>query len=307
MARKVMALPPRFAIVTPSFRGDAERCRLLCASIDRFVSGLATHYLLVEDRDVASFKDLIGPKRRVIAESELFPRWMTSWPDPFTAGKRRIWTGAGAIARGLKPLRGWHAQQLRKLALPGLVPEEILMYADSDAIFLRPYDLAQQMIEGRARLYCKPLGITQSMPEHVSWAEHTLAILGLPGPTFPMDDYINNLATWTAANVVALRAHLEAVSGRDWISAVASARSFSEMMIYGTFVDQIATAPGGHFKTDTELSRTYWLQEDVEGQAFAQPSQLMRPEHVSVGVQSFINVPMAELWNLFRRAAADPA
>ncbi len=128
----------RFAILTPSFRGDLERCRLLCASIDAFVDNLSAHYLLVEDRDLAVFKPLAGPRRRIIAESELFPSWLRSLPDPLSLGRRRVWTSPKALARGLAPLRGWHTQQLRKIAAPLVVDENVLLFADSDVVFLGP-------------------------------------------------------------------------------------------------------------------------------------------------------------------------
>ena len=112
-----------FAIATPSYVGDLHRCALLCASIDRFVSGHSMHYLLIEDRDAELFAHLAGPRRKIIVESELLPRWLRSWRDPLSLGRRRIWTGPGALARGIPPLRGWHAQQLRKMALPLHVPK----------------------------------------------------------------------------------------------------------------------------------------------------------------------------------------
>src|SRR5690242_7580212 len=43
------------AIVTASYGPDFERCRLLCETIDRFVTGMSQHYILVEERDVAQF------------------------------------------------------------------------------------------------------------------------------------------------------------------------------------------------------------------------------------------------------------
>ena len=123
-----------YAIATPSYAGDVERCRLLCASIDRFVTGHATHYLLVEDGDVPLFADLEGPRRQVIAESELLPSWLKPRPDPLSLGRRRVWTGARALLKGVPPLRGWHAQQLRKLALPLKSEEDVVLFADSDML-----------------------------------------------------------------------------------------------------------------------------------------------------------------------------
>ena len=39
-------MPISIALVTSSYRGDLERCRLLCDSVDRFVTGHAMHYIL---------------------------------------------------------------------------------------------------------------------------------------------------------------------------------------------------------------------------------------------------------------------
>jgi hypothetical protein len=292
-----------FAIATPSYRGDLERCRLLCASVDHFVSDLSMHYLLVEDRDVALFSDLAGPKRRIIAESELFPRWLTSWPDPLSLGRRRMWSGAGALLRGLAPLRGWHTQQLRKLALPRHVPEEVLLYADSDAIFLKPYQLSQQVTGSGTRLYRKPGGIGETMPRHVKWTHSAARLLGLPAPSFPADDYINNLPTWTGRNGRALLDRIEATSGRDWISAVAAERDVSEMMLYGMFADRVLGAQAGHDATPDELSRTFWFKTDVGPETFRDMGQLLGVGQVSIGVQSFIGVSLDELWTVFRQAA----
>ena len=54
------------AIVTASYAPDFERCRLLCETIDRFVTGASHHYILVEQRDVALFRQLADarPHRR---------------------------------------------------------------------------------------------------------------------------------------------------------------------------------------------------------------------------------------------------
>ena len=46
------------AMVTASYAPDFERCRLLCETIDRFVTGAPRHYILVEQRDVALFRQL---------------------------------------------------------------------------------------------------------------------------------------------------------------------------------------------------------------------------------------------------------
>lgn len=289
-----------FAIATPSYAGDVERCRLLCASIDRFVTGHAAHYLLVEDADVALFRPLEGPRRRVIAESELLPAWLKSWPDPLSLGRRRVWTGARALLRGIPPLRGWHAQQLRKFALPLKSDEDVVLFADSDMLFLRSFDVASLATEDGIRLYRKPDGITADMPDHRGWCETAASLLGLPAPGFPSPDYINNMVSWRRDNVRALMAHIERESGRDWVSAIASRRGFSEYMIYGYFVEKVlGLAQARHWSDARELCKVYWGGEVGAIESLRSFEEVLEPWQVAVGVQSFIGEPVETIRALF--------
>lgn len=295
-----------FALVTPSYRGDFERCRLLCTSIDRFVTGHAVHCLLVEDRDVALFRDLEGPRRRILAESELLPDWLRPFPDPFSLGRRRIWTGMGALARGLPPLRGWHAQQLRKFAVAKAIVEDVILFADSDMLFVRPFDLTSLSDDGAIRLYRKPDAITADMARHIPWCTHACALLGLDAPDFPGPDYINNLVSWRRDRVLALLDHVESVSGRDWVSAIAQGRQFSEYMIYGYFVERVlGLEAAGHWPDARELCKVYWFGEDAAGlEGLASFEEVLEPWQVAVGVQSFIGESLDRISALFERQAS---
>ena len=277
-----------FAIATPSYAGDVERCRLLCASIDRFVTGHAAHYLLVEDADVALFRPLEGPRRRVIAEFELLPVWLKSWPDPLSLGRRRVWTGPRALLRGVPPLRGWHAQQLRKFALPLKSDEDVVLFADSDMLFLRPFDVASLATQDGVRLYRKPDGIAAEMREHRGWCDSAAGLLGLPAPDFPSPDYINNMD------------HIESTSGRDWVSAIASRRGFSEYVIYGYFVERVLGLDRArHWPDPRELCKVYWGGEAGAIEGLRSFEEVLEPWQVAVGVQSFIGEPVEAIRALF--------
>ncbi len=289
-----------YAIATPSYAGDIERCRLLCASIDRFVSGHAMHYVLVEDGDVALFRSLEGPRRTVLPESALLPPWLKAWPDPFSLGKRRVWTSLGALRRGVPPLRGWHAQQLRKFALPLASREDVVLFADSDMLFLRRFALDSLTTNGAVRLYAKTDGITADMTEHVSWCGMAAALLNLPAPALPSPDYINNLVTWRRDNVLALLNHIETVSGRDWVSAIARQRRFSEYLIYGYFVERVqGLAAAGHVVESFELCKSYWGGDATGIASLRSFEEVLEHGQVAVGVQSFIGQPVAQLKALF--------
>ena len=295
-----------FALATPSYRGDLERCRLLCASIDRFVTGHAVHYLLVEDRDAPLFRDLEGPRRRILTESQLLPAWLKSVPDPLSFGRRRVWTGIGALARGLPPLRGWHAQQLRKFAVAKTSGEDVILFADSDTLFVRPFDLASLEQAGKIRLYSKPGAITADMRErHVPWCENAATLLGLGEPSFPCPDYIN-MVSWRRAVVLDLLDHVERLSGRDWVSAIARQRRFSEYVIYGYYVERVLGLEAArHWAEPRELCKYYWFSEDAVGfERLRSFEEVLEPWQVAVAVQSFIDQPLERIRNLFERQAA---
>ncbi len=295
-----------YALATPSYSGDIERCRLLCTSIDRFVSGHAMHYLLVEDRDVPLFRDLEGPRRRILRESQLLPGWLKSLPDPLSLGKRRIWTGIGALARGLPPLRGWHAQQLRKFALAEIAAEDVLLFADSDMLFVRPFDVARLERDGAVRLYRKPGAITADMPRHRPWCENAATLLGLGSASWPGPDYINNLVSWRREHVLGFLAHVERLSGRDWVSAIASDRQFSEYLLYGSYVERVVGLDAaGHWADPSELCKVYWFSEDMAGfERLESFEEVLEPWQVAVGVQSFIGQPLDRVRALFEGQAS---
>ena len=135
-------------LVTPSYAGDFERCRLLCESIDRFVTGFEKHYLLVAGFDVGLFRQLESPRRVVIDERDLLPPWLHSLRDPTSLFRRHVW-----LSMRTPPLRGWHVQQLRRIAIAGKVTQSAILYCDSDVIFLRPFDLSSLWRDGMLRFY----------------------------------------------------------------------------------------------------------------------------------------------------------
>lgn len=294
---------PGFAIITPSYAGDAERCALLCASIDRHVQGLDCHYVMVEDRDYPLFAPLAGPRRRIIRDSDLLPRWLKPIDDPLHAG-RRLWLSA-RFGLPLWPMRGWHVQQLRKIAIATLAREEVLLHCDSDVIFVRDFDLRSLVdATGAVRLYRVPDGIRADVPQrgHGEWLRSAAALLGLPVSPQPTADFINNMITWRRSNVLKLIAHLEQVAGRDWVSAIGRHRAFSEALIYGQFVDRVLGEGAGHFAEPGALCRTWWFGEATDEAGIREFLDGMESDQVAIGLQSFIAAPLEVLHGLIGRS-----
>ena len=266
----------------------------MCESLDRFLEGDWHHYILVEPRDVAAFARLNGPRRTVISETDLFPVWLRAFPDPSTLGRRRIWLSPFSL-----PLRGWHAQQIRRLALARHVEADMLLSIDSDVVMVRPYDPAEMWTGGRMRLFRIEGGVTPAMAEHRQWQAHAGRLLGLPAAVDPAHDYINTFIGWRVDTTRALLDHIEKISGRNWIRALIASRDISECTIYGRFADEVLGGEG-HMPSDRALCHVLWFRETypetLEGlQTFMGE---LRSDQVAIGVQSFVHHPLSEIRRL---------
>ena len=118
------------------------------------LTGAPRHYILVEQRDVALFRQLETSDRMVISERDLLPDWLRPYNDPLSLFRRRIW-----LSRRTQPLRGWHVQQLRRIAIASHVREDALIYVDSDVAFIKPFDADVFWRNGLVRLFRRDDGI----------------------------------------------------------------------------------------------------------------------------------------------------
>lgn len=280
-------------MVTATYAPDFERCQLLCETIDRHVSGCSTHYLLVEAGDVPLFRRLQSANRRVIDERELLPSWLRSFRDPLSLFRRKVW-----LSTRIVPLRGWHVQQLRRIAIAAHVAQDVLFYADSDVAFIRPFDCGSLVQDGQVRLFRRTDALLDMAgSEHSDWSRNAGRSLGIAAPATSPHDYIATLVAWKRADVLAMCSRIEAVNGTDWVQAVASARRFSECMLYGRFVDEVRGREG-HVLTDLELCRVHWTggaMNDAEFEAFIAG---MNPRQVAIGMQSFIGTDVDRIRRL---------
>ncbi|MEL6735783.1 MAG: DUF6492 family protein [Pseudomonadota bacterium] len=292
---------PSTSLITPSYAGDFERCRLLCESVDQFVSDGSHHYVLVAAEDVDLFAPLANPRRTVVDERELLPDWLKFLrvPDwlasvaPTKALDRPIWWSTGTW-----PMRGWHVQQLRRMAIAQHVSSDGLLYCDSDMVFVRPFEAASlwsgEKVGASLRLYCNPKGIHAGLPDggrlHMDWTRSAARLAGLELPSFPADDFINNMVSWRRDHVLALLKRIEDVSGRHWVAAIGRHRSFSECQIYGAWAQHLETTEDGsgtHWPADFGLCQTYWSGDALDLEGLKTLLETLDPRQVALGIQSF--------------------
>lgn len=281
------------AMVTASYALDFERCKLLCDTMDRHVTGMAHHYILVEHRDVPLFRKLESPRRTVIDERDLLPRWLHAFDDPLSLFRKRIW-----LSLRTKPLRGWHVQQLRRIAIAAHVSEDILVYCDSDVAFLKPFDLGVYRRANKVRLFRRDNAMLgPQYADQTLWSRNAAQSLGIASPAVSPHDYITTLIAWRRGSVADMCSRMETVHGRHWIEVVASVRQFSECLLYGRYVDEVIEG-ADHFHGVEEFCRVHWYGAALSDDQFRDFIAGMSPEQVAIGMQSFIGTDLGRIRRL---------
>lgn len=284
---------PTAAIVTASYAPDFERCRLLCETLDHHVSGAAHHYILVEHRDIKLFRQLENDRRSIVDERELLPRWLHAFDDPLSLFRRRVW-----LSLKTQPLRGWHVQQLRRIAIAAHAGEDVLIFCDSDVAFLKPFDCGAFWREGKVRLFRRDGVLAdEGHEEHRIWSRNAGTALGIDPSRTSVHDYISTLIAWRRDTVLAMCGEIEKVHARGWVEVVGSARKFSECMIYGRYVDDLLEG-AGHFHASEEFCRVHWTGQALSDDEFRRFVAAMAPEQVAIGMQSFIGTDIGRIRRL---------
>lgn len=218
------------AIVTPSYAPDLELCIDLNETVKRFTGPDVTHTVIVPDRDREAFEVLSSDRTAVRTVRAFLPRSMIKVPGV------NMWAN---LRCPLPPIRGWVAQQIVKLAAAAESPADIVLLVDSDVLFIQPIDSASFESDGCPQLFRVPDAVDASMPRHVLWHRTARQLLGLPqlsAATLP--DYICWPCAWQPSIVRAMLERVEAATGMRWQTAIGRKLHFSEMILYGVFVDE---------------------------------------------------------------------
>jgi len=238
------------AVVTPSYAPDSELCRDLNRSVLRWMPPDVQHHIVVPRQDLPVFRMLANDRTIIHDYSEFLPATIRRLPLlNMWINNRRPWP----------PVRGWITQQLIKLSVAAALEAEAVLLVDSDMVFVSPTDLKSFQQEGRLALYRQPGAVHPGLPGHRQWLESAHALLGLdrPGPE-DLTDYICWPCAWKPETVRAMLRRVEDVTGTPWQSAIASRLQFSEMMLYGAYVDGVL---GGSPATTSSMNSVLYSAE----------------------------------------------
>jgi hypothetical protein len=236
------------AVLTPSFRGDADLFADLHRSVLANTASSVVHYVVVPPSDAHLFRQYEGARCKVWTHQDLLPRYCVSVPrsDGLTVNLRRPWP----------PVRGWVVQQLMKMAGAAAIDARAVLIVDSDAVLVRAPTLDELMHDGHPAHYRKDGAVTATMERHVLWHNVARRLLGVPGVAVPpLPDYVSPICVWDPVVVRSLMEHIAESTGRHWIDAVGGQLHVSEFVVYGVFVDHVL---GGIAPREQDLCHNYY-------------------------------------------------
>jgi hypothetical protein len=278
------------AVITPSFRGDAEIFSDLHRSVLDFTPAGTVHHVFVPQQDKQLFSRYEGPRCRVRTSSELMPR-------------RYIRIGRGDsylnALRPWPPVRGWITQQAIKIAAAAGLDADVVLVADSDVVLVRPVSARRFTAAGRPLLFREDDGVNAGMQRHLIWHRVARELFGLPpAPPPPLPDYVSSFNFWEPAAVRAMQQRIQETTGRDWLDAFTSQLHISEFMLYGIFVDEVLSAGGPRPQSDTAVCHNTWQTTPMDhGEAIAFADRL-GPDAVAMMISAKSHTPVE-----IRRAA----
>jgi Family of unknown function (DUF6492) len=286
-----------WAVITPSYRGDFERCQLLCESMDAFVTGPWHHYIIVDRIDFELFKPMQGARRTVLVVEDILPPWLQQIKFLRFFIKRSVYFNAPFGFNG-----GWQIQQLVKLAMAFHLREIGLLYCDSDVFFLKPFDVSTLVTQGKFRFFRSDEIIEKRVRDYSTFLVASSKQLGLGKNPFPGRVYVENLVPWHAQTARNMCTYIAKISGRDWRKEIGSRWVLSEYTLYGLFVERIMKDKSIFFETGQKLCRTAWTKDNLVEVNLDQICDGLSESEVAVGFQSFLGVNVSDLRVQLNRA-----
>jgi hypothetical protein len=277
-----------YAIVTPSFRTDADRCALLIESVERFVAPHVKHYVVIDRRDLPLFRPLVSSRTELLIVEDIVPGWLIRVP-----GIRRFW-----LSLRTRPVKNWILQQLVKISIPFALRTDVLLYSDSDVFFIKPFDPRTLERGGNVPLY-RETGQRGVIDFNDRWQAVGSRLLGLPVETGCDTNYVGNVITWRRENVVSMCEYIEQNMRVKWQRAIVPLNVFSEYILYGLFADRLLGTRSGHWHDPVTRTLCHWQPTLLDIAGLEKLKQGERPEHYSVMISAKSKTPVADIRRVF--------
>jgi hypothetical protein len=232
------------SLVTPVSRHDVELCALQCESVDRHLSCYVKHHVVVPDDDLALFDRFNGTRRVVVPASELLPAWLRPIPRLLQHKGERYWWSLRT-----SPVSGLHLQRILKIAAAIAFPEDRHCILKSDVVFFRQFDLSMLLRPRLAPLLETARDALANSPIHTQRVRTCRRLLGLKATSVPATDFSGRIVVWDRRAARAMVERIETITGAEWVEALCHARTISEYMLYGSFVQDSPEHRSEHAST----------------------------------------------------------
>jgi len=272
-------------IITPSYKLDFERCKVLCESVEKFVCNYKKHLIIVDALDYQIFKTLNSDKTEVIIKEDFLPDWL--YKVPYSS---RWWLSFKTL-----PVRGWILQQIVKLSAAELCDSDAFLFIDSDVAFIKPFDVMSLVIDKRARLYSAPRKTSDYFDRRKqSWHLKAANLFGITDISLLSQDYISQLVLWRRDTLLKLLSFIEDSKQRSWKQVLCNNLDFSEYTLYGVFAEQVLREQSGHYLTKEELCYCSWHHEIKNSSDLSSFLATVPPQYCSVLIQSNLKISPPE-------------
>jgi hypothetical protein len=273
----------QLAVITPSFRGDAELFADLHRSVLEFTPDDTVHYAIVPRRDRAIFAQYEGPRCRIWTSAELLPgRYVQLGRGDSYVNARRPWP----------PVRPWVAQQALKLAAATRIDARVVVVADSDIVLVRPVTAERFFADGQRLLYREEKGVTEDMERHLIWHRVARELFGLPpAPPPPLTDYVSSFNFWDPAVVKAIQQRITDTTGRHWLDVFTAQLHISEFILYGVFVDEVLHAAGPRPPADPTVCHNTWQRTPLDHDGAIAFADRLGPDAVAMMISAKSRTP----------------
>jgi len=289
-------------IITCSYSGDLEVCRLLCASVDKFAPEGVTHRLYVPRRDLPLFADLATSQRILGAQEDLLPKWLwkVPLPGPKWRARLRLPRRNVYLTPFSLPVCGWIAQQMMKIAATLRSDVDTVVHVDSDSVFVRPFTVSCLMIDNKTRFHASEGTLVHDA--HKPWYAAAARLLGLPESDYYTAEYIDQIVVWRRTVVEAMTARIEGTTGVNWAKALARTPHFAEYVLYGVFVERVlGLEAAGLSKQTRSLCHSRWTGDFTGPEDEAAFVDSLPPDQIASAIQSTNSIALEERKRLLER------
>jgi len=204
-------------------------------------------------------------------------------------GHRNIWISLRTL-----PIRGWIVQQVCKIGIAHLIPEDVLLFLDSDIFFIKPISLNDIFIkDNKVRLFRQAK--SNNISSQIKWHRSASTLLSLPLQDYHGARYIGHPVSWKRDNVLKLCQYIEKETKTNWVLALCKTIHFSEYILYGVFVDKVLHSSSDHYYDETRICHEYWqpsLMNLVELKDFISKTS---ESHVAVMITAKSGIPIKSI------------